>query len=29
MERKLDPNYIYTIKYNPRTKKWVISRRKK
>ena len=29
MERKLDINYVYTLKYNTRTKKWVISRRKR
>lgn len=29
MERDLDPNYTYTIKYNTRTKKWNISRKKK
>ena len=28
MERNLDTNYIYTLKYNKRTKKWVISRKK-
>jgi len=29
MERQLDPNYNYTLRYNKRTKKWVISRKKR
>jgi len=29
MERALNINYIYTLRYNTRTKKWVISRKKR